>query len=367
MKAAVVGAGIMGSLLALGLHRQGWQVTVFDEHSLAHDAANCSNAAAGLLAPISELDKADPIIHRLGVESLTHCWPDILQQLACPIYFRNKGCLVLHHPRDAAEWQQFKLRISKHLGDGFYQSLHQQQLQELEPQLTQFTHAYYIADEAHIDSQTTLKALGQHLRVQGVHWQESTKVSKLLPGYVVVNGSEHEFDMVFDCRGLGAKTAAPDLRGIRGELIWLHAPEVEIQRPVRFLHPRYSLYLVPRADHQYIIGSSELEAEDYSPISVRTNLELLSAAYTLHAGFAEARIIKTVTHCRPCFPDHKPRIRHWGKLILINGLYRHGYLIAPALAEEILRGLKGQQYLNYPELWEDYSAQYLRQQSTETS
>ena len=60
---------------------------------------------------------------------------------------------------------------------------------------------------------------------------------------------------------------------------------------------------------------------------------LLSAAYTVHPAFAEARIVEFGSGLRPAFPDNLPRISVDGERIAVNGLYRHGFLIAPALAE----------------------------------
>lgn len=170
---------------------------------------------------------------------------------------------------------------------------------------------------------------------------------------IISSSRSYQFDWVFDCRGLGAQSVFSDLRPVRGELIALHAPDVHLNRPIRLLHPRYSLYIVPRPGDIYLIGASEIEAEDYSPISVRTTLELLTAAYYVHPGFIEARLINTVTHCRPTLSTHLPRIQYEDGLVSINGLYRHGYLIAPALAEEVLRGINTQcQRLDYPTIWE---------------
>jgi glycine oxidase len=373
--AAVVGAGIMGSLLALGLHQEGWQVTLFEAEA---QLQNCSNAAAGLLAPMSELDKAEPVIFHLGMESIAALWPAIIQQLSLPIYFQQKGSLVVHHPQDATEWQHFSARIISKLtsvmdenpcissplpnplpqvGEGAnsgYLSLQQQALLRLEPELGQFKEAYYFPQEGQLDNQALLPILRKHLQALGISWKIAT-VHSLMPGQVIVDNKSHDFDMVFDCRGLKAKNMLPGLRGLRGELIWLHAPDVQLQRPVRLLHPRYPIYIAPRPDSTYLIGASELETEDISAISVRTTLELLTAAYYVHRGFAEARVIKTVTHCRPTFIHHQPRIYYSEGLLAVNGLYRHGYLIAPALVAEILRGLKSKQSdLRYPELWESF-------------
>jgi glycine oxidase len=140
-----------------------------------------------------------------------------------------------------------------------------------------------------------------------------------------------KFDLVIDCRGMGAKEDLRDLRGVRGELLYLHAPEVNLSRPVRIMHPRFSIYIVPRADHVYVVGATAIESDDAGAITVRSALELLSAAYTVHSGFAEGRLIETSVSCRPGFPDNHPRILIDDGHIAINGLYRHGFLISPAL------------------------------------
>lgn len=350
--AAVVGAGIMGCLLALRLHNEGWQVTLFEA---ANSFDNCSYAAAGLLSPFSELDKAEHVIFTLGLESVDGLWQSILNQLAEPVYFRQKGSLVVHHPQDKAEWQHFSTRITNKLSDSCYRLISQDVLSQLEPELNQFKTGYYFPKEGQIDNQALLLALKKQLCQQGVIWRGQTFVSNIHSGKIETGKGSCAFDFVFDCRGMGAKNTFTNLRGLRGELIWLHAPEVRIRRPIRFLHPRYSIYIAPRPGSYYLIGASELETEDLSPISVRTTLELLTAAYYVHRGFAEARIIKTVTHCRPTLIHHQPRIKFAKQFIAVNGLYRHGYLIAPALAEEVLRGLKSNQKdVCYPELWEAY-------------
>jgi glycine oxidase len=67
-------------------------------------------------------------------------------------------------------------------------------------------------------------------------------------------------------------------------------------------------------------------------------MELLSAVYTVHSGFAEARILEMATQCRPTLQDNLPAIqiqkdKGLSDLIMINGLYRHGFMIAPAVLD----------------------------------
>jgi glycine oxidase len=132
---------------------------------------------------------------------------------------------------------------------------------------------------------------------------------------------------------MGARADLKNLRGVRGELAYVQAPEVHLGRPVRLMHPRYPIYIVPRKEHVFVIGATALESEDYSPISLRSAMELMSAAYTVHTGFAEARVLETLTNCRPALPDNRPRIQVQPGLLSINGLYRHGFLLSPVLSE----------------------------------
>ncbi|KTD21423.1 thiamine biosynthesis oxidoreductase ThiO [Legionella lansingensis] len=346
----------MGRLLALRLYQAGWQVTLFDQNKENSDALSCSSAAAGLLTPVSELDHADEMIFHLGLEAITKHWPEILQKLPEPIYWNRIGSLVVHHPQDGAEWLCFSDRIKSKLGNDYFQSLPQDELQELEPELGKFEQAYYFAAEGNLDSQAVLRVLGSYLRNKGVDWYANTEVLSVHAGQVIAENVCQQFDMVFDCRGLGGKEIYPKLRGLRGELIYLHAPDVGFRRPIRLLHPRYKIYLAPRPNHHYLIGATELETEDQSAISVRSTLELLTAAYYVHPGFAEARIVQTITHCRPTLPHHLPCIKYAPQLIAINGLYRHGFLIAPTLAQEVMNWLSTQQRgIRYPQLWESLS------------
>ena len=161
-----------------------------------------------------------------------------------------------------------------------------------------------------------------------LHWQSPRAPSDFSPG------APGQPDRVIDCRGLGAKPQWNALRGVRGEVIRVHAPEVALQRPTRLVHPRYPLYIAPKPGGVFVIGATEIESDDMSPASVRSTLELLSAAYAVHSGFAEARILEIATQCRPTLPDNLPAIRQVHPRVLqINGLYRHGFMIAPAVLD----------------------------------
>ena len=121
-------------------------------------------------------------------------------------------------------------------------------------------------------------------------------------------------------------------RGVKGEIIILETDEIALSRPVRLIHPRWSIYIVPRAGNRFLIGATSIESED-NGVSVRSALELLTAAYAVHPAFGEARIVEFGAGLRPAFPDNRPRVVVDERRITVNGLYRYGFLLAPALAE----------------------------------
>jgi len=352
MRAGIAGGGVMGQLLAFSLMNEGWEVSLFDQGK----ANNCSMAAAGLLTPVAELEKNDFIIFQLGDEALKVHWPAILNQLPKTIYFQQSGSLVVSHPRDYAELTKCIQLISSKLSNPvLYPKLNQNEIYQLEPEAIKFHNGYYFANEGQIDNQMLLQVLENHLMEKNITWFKETHVSSVKPGKIILSDKTYEFDFVFDCRGLGAKENFHDLRSVRGELIWLEAPDVFITRPIRFLHPRYSLYIVPRENQTYLIGASEIESQDDSTISVRTALELLTAIYYFNPKFSEARIIKTVTQCRPTLSNHLPKIKYSDGFIAVNGLYRHGFLIAPTLVHDITQWLQKKTITRYFQLWEKYS------------
>jgi len=82
-----------------------------------------------------------------------------------------------------------------------------------------------------------------------------------------------------------------------------------------------------------MIGATVIESEEIGAISLRSALDLLSAAYAIYPGFAEAEILLQGAGARPAFPDNRPRIAVAPGYIYVNGLYRHGFLLAPVMAE----------------------------------
>jgi glycine oxidase len=268
-----------------------------------------SHWAGGMLAPYCEREASEPMVARLGLRSL-ELWREEFPDTPF------NGSLVVAHSRDRADFERFARMTTGH------RRLDADAVTALEPSLDRrFRDALFFADEAHVEPRKILPRLYARIEAAGGTIRfDSERRPEELDGIVV------------DCRGLGARDRFPELRGVKGELIIVETSEIELSRPVRLLHPRWPLYLIPRADHQFMIGATSIERED-DGISVRSALELLSAAYAVHPAFAEARILEVGSGLRPAFPDNLPRIAIDNQRIAVNGLYRHGFLLAPALAE----------------------------------
>jgi len=359
MNIAIAGAGLVGRVVALNLLRSNpdIRITFFDKDSKEGVSA-AGFTAAGMLAPYAELETAESVIFELGHRSIA-LWPSLLKEVGLFDGYMQKGTLITAHPQDMGELEHF-IGMLQHKVDtqGKIERLNKEEIVSLESDLHIHQQGFFIPDEGVVDAQRFMAFSVTYFdRYEGVTFREFTPVLKLEANTVYTQEGKEHFDWVFDSRGLGAKEHFSDLRGVRGEVLWVEANDIEISRPTRLMHPRYKLYIVPRGSgcegidldyckdcklsqttgyKRYIIGATEIESEDTSPISVRSSMELLSALYTLHPNFGEARVVNAETNCRPAFKDNLPRIESAKGITRINGLYRHGYLLAPAIVEKAL-------------------------------
>jgi glycine oxidase len=305
---SVIGAGIAGAWQALLFAQAGHDVTLH-ERSDETMTQSTSYWAGGMLAPWCEAETSEPVIVRLGIRSLD-LWRAHFPQTPF------NGSLVVAHPRDRADFERFAKRTSGH------RRLDAGAMAELEPSLEgRFREGLFYADEGHVEPRRILPELHARFVATGGTLTFNSDVSPdALDGIAI------------DCRGLAARDTQQGLRGVKGEMIIVETDEVELARPVRLIHPRWPLYVIPRGGNRFMLGATTIESED-DGVSVRSALELLSAAYAVHPAFAEARIVEFGSGLRPAFPDNLPRVAIDNRKIAVNGLYRHGFLLAPALAE----------------------------------
>jgi len=313
----VAGAGITGLWQALTLARRGHRVRLV-EQSPEPFAQAASALAGAMLAPYCETEAAAPVILDLGLEGIALWRKNFPGTIA-------QGSLVVAGARDVAEIERFARLTEGHA------RLDAAAIAKLEPDLGgRFTTGLFYAGEAHVAPADAMRFLQEEATRAGVElsfgneWPQAADKS----------------DIVVDCRGMGARGELADLRGVRGERLVLRTREIGLQRPVRLLHPRHPIYVVPWGDGLFMLGATVIESDDAGSVTVRSALELLGSAYALHPAFAEAEIVEMGAGVRPAFADNVPRIVVRGPTIHVNGLFRHGFLLAPALASRVAEYLE---------------------------
>ncbi|CAM5180367.1 tRNA 5-methylaminomethyl-2-thiouridine biosynthesis bifunctional protein MnmC [Castellaniella defragrans] len=283
MRIGIAGAGVLGRLLAWRLSRAGHEVTVLDpaDGPLGRGAAGWT--AAGMLSPSAELECADLRVFQAGVDSLQQ-WAEIVPQLPGSPDFDCHGSLLLAHRGDQGAAHHLVDLIEHKAPEAHRpQALTPSELAALEPDIHGPSLAWFLPHEGAVNPLQLMPALYEG--APDVHWLWNHTVRFVKPGLLQTEDRNHPFDHVFDVRGLGQRpltgrgTGCGAVRGVRGEIFLVQAPEVHLARPVRLLHPRHRVYIVPRRNHHFIIGASEIESEDRSPVSLRTTVELLAAAH----------------------------------------------------------------------------------------
>lgn len=309
LSVAVVGAGVVGLACATELLARGVRVTIH-ERGPRIGAEACSWYAGGMLAPWCEGESAEEPVIRLGQQA-ADWWERHAGGVA------RQGTLVVAPSRDRSELRRFGQRTSH------FEEIDGDAIAGLEPDLAgRFSRGLFFGGEGHLDPRIAIATLAERLDEKGaaIHFDSAVEPADL------------DAEIVLDCRGLAARDVLPDLRGVKGEMLLLHSDDISLSRPVRLLHPRIPLYVVPRADGLFMVGATMIESSERRRISARAMLELLGAAYALHPAFGEAEVVEIGTDARPAFPDNLPRLTRRGRVIHVNGLYRHGFLLSPAMA-----------------------------------
>ncbi len=283
MNVLVRGAGVAGLSVAHELWSRGVQVTVLDPEI----GKRASWYAGGMLAPYCERESAEQIVVELG-RNAADWWEATL-----PGSVTRKGTLVLAASRDIKELDRFGSRTSH------FEVVDEAAIATLEPDLAgRFRKGLFFTDEAHLDPRHALINLAAKLAAAGVSFETDLSQSAM-------NG----FAKIIDSTGYSATT--DNIRGVRGEMLLLRTADVSLSRPVRLIHPRFPVYIVPRQDHTFMIGATMIESDAAGPITARSMMELLNAAFSLHPAFGEAEIVETGTGIRPAYPGqsaarHRP-------------------------------------------------------------
>jgi glycine oxidase len=334
----VVGAGVIGLSIAWRLQQRGLIVTVVDPAP----GSGASTTAAGMLAPVTELNYGELELLRLGVESARR-YPDFAAELEAAsgldIGYRQCGTVV-------AAWDgadiaglrdlhalQTALGLKAELITG-------RELRSLEPALAPgLPGGLFAADDHQVDNRRLHAALW---RVVGsVVAQPVTALVRSgdqVTGVRLGNGETRSAATVVLAAGAwsGALAGVP-VRPVKGQTLRLQLPDQPpLTHIVRGSVKGSRVYIVPRADGEIVVGASSEEVGfDLHP-RAGAIYELLRDAQSLIPVLGEARFGEVSTSLRPAAPDNAPIIGpspELDGLVLAVGHYRNGILLTPITAD----------------------------------
>ncbi|MDQ2623259.1 MAG: glycine oxidase ThiO, partial [Actinomycetota bacterium] len=346
--AIVVGAGIIGLAAAWELHSQAYSVLVIDS---GVPGAGTTNVAAGMLAPIGELNFGEPALLEMNMIS-AGMYPEFVASIerACGgmLGYRRTGGLHVALDRDeAAELKRvFDLQIesglrAEWLGPGA--------ARDLEPGLSpNLTGAVLVEDDGAIDPRVLVSGLLQALESEGVEVRAGETVAALHRRHGRVEAVETTDGHRIRTRSVVVATgpdsgraewipeeARPPVRPVKGQILELRGDPDD---PVcdRILASE-RVYLVPRRDGRLIVGATVEEMGFDSRVTAGGLHELLREAYRLLPEVAELEFVNAVAGLRPGTPDNLPVVGTTAidGLIMATGHYRNGILLAPATARAV--------------------------------
>jgi glycine oxidase len=345
----IIGAGILGRLIAIELFKRNNKVTIFEKGD-ALSSESCTATAAGMLAPWSESYESSELVFELGISSL-NLWPDILETLNANHLFIRQGTAHLALYREKHKLENFFERLKKRNLHFEAIKINSNNKKELVGEFSQeYSFGYYFPQEANLNPREFILKCNDFFKENNIYFEYNHKVIFNERNKIKTEQGNFYFDTIINTMGMGAKNvfekSKESLRGVRGSLLLVHAPLVNIHSVIRLTHLRYPIYIVPRENNKYIIGATSHETECLKPITVESLLELLSVASHFDKGFLEANLLDQRVNLRPTFMDGSPHFYSRNGIHYINGLYRNGITISPALAKIFCNYLEGKSNSN---------------------
>lgn len=314
---AIVGAGPMGLVTALMCALAGVKVVVYERQSdfTGSPAWN----GAGLMAPDCEADSADATVVDLGRRSL-ELWPTLASCV------NMRGALVLPNRRMPTALDDYSTFVSH------YDWLGPTEIAIIEPVLAgAYSRGMFFSSAAHVDPRLLFGELRDRLLAAG---------GEIVFDWIgTVDGLDA--DRVVDTRGLSARDRFPGLHAVTAEMAMVRCHSVELNRPIRLLQNRHSLYVIPRGTGSYAIGTTTVD-DGRSGVSVRSAGELMTHAVSLLPAFAEAEVLEFRAGLLPLLANGVPKVSVGDRIIAVNGLFRYGWMLAPAIAEDLVRVIYSQ-------------------------
>ena len=343
----IVGAGLIGLAIGWRAAGRGLQVTIVDPAP----GTGASGVAAGMLAPVTEATYNEEALLRLNLASAA-AYPDFVAELTeatgLDTGYCTSGTLLAAVDGDdlahAAELHAFQRTLGLDV-----EAVDARELRRREPMLAPgLRGGLWVAGDHHIDPRRLLDALLAACRAAGVRFVEVaaaavassagraigvelTDGTRLSGGRVVLAAGAHTGQL----RGLPAG-AFDCLRPVKGQILRLRGPAL-LGHTVRGLVRGTSIYLVPRADGEVVVGATVEEQGFDTSVTAGAGYELLRDALELVPALSELELTEIRAGLRPGTPDNGPLLgpAHLTDLVVATGHYRNGVLLTPITAQAI--------------------------------
>lgn len=352
----VAGGGVIGTAIAWRAALAGLDVVVVDP--AVGDGATL--VAAGMLAPVSESLFGEEDLLRLNLLALRR-FPEFAVELeqatGCAVGLRKEGTLAIaYDPGDyAALMRMTEFRRFAGLDA---EELDSRGCRKLEPFLAPDVHGGVLfSGDWSVDNRRYAGALWSATESAGVTVLRD-RVSEVIggssPGVRLASGEVLSCAAVVVATGswTGQLTGLPDrlrtvIRPVKGQLLRLRHPDGMPQATTRTIRATVrggDIYLVPRADGEMIIGSTQEERSDQT-VTAGAVHDLLHDAMSVLPVTSELILAETCVGLRPGTPDNGPVVGWTGKdgVLMATGHYRNGILMSAATADAVVAFLTGKQ------------------------
>jgi glycine oxidase len=354
--ALVIGGGVIGLAIAWRAAQRGLRVTVADPAP----AAGATRAAAGMLTPVAEAAYAERELFHLGRASLDR-YPAFAAELTgltgLPTGFAPTGTLQVAYDGGDLAMLTEQHRLQESFGHAA-SPLTARECRAAEPLLGPAVRGGLLAaGDGSVDPRLLAAALLAAAEQAGVRVvrQSATGIqvtgagrAAAAAGAVLADGSTVAARRVVLAAGWqSARLAglppgtAPPVRPVKGQILRLRprpgAPAEPLARTVRGLVRGSSVYLVPRADGEIVVGATQEELGSDTTVTAGGVWELLRDARLLVPGITELELAEAMAGLRPGTPDNAPVLGPAALpgLVLATGHFRGGVLLAPVTAEVI--------------------------------
>lgn len=334
MRVVVAGGGAMGSAVALALLRAGAEVVLADPAPLGD---NASGVAAGMLAPAFEavLDPVSAGHFELYREALG-LWPAFAAAIAAGI----EACGALWVARDDADREQMLGRL--HGIGAAAESRSAGEAEQLSPGLAAPAGAVFTAEDGRLEPRPMLAAMRAAFEREGARFRRASLLA-FEAGRARFSDGEVAADAVVLASGLapvgfeGAPDEAALLAPIKGQILCAQGGSPRSGPVVR----GPGVYVVPGQDGPWIGATMEAGAADRR-IDPDASARLAASAAGLFPALAETPM-QASAGVRAATPDGLPLVGESSRpgVFLALGARRNGWLLAPMVAELMVKSLAG--------------------------